>query len=221
MKKDGKKREEPPPLTDSEPSKDEDDELDSQSQTDTETKCRSCSFNVELPMELEESNQVFINRESGEILIFPKDETRNEEEWIQRSVIEGTSQEDESDKICYAKGDSQKLEKFLRQEREGTARIIKQRCLEHSKKCEACDILSRRMESQKETTLIKEVWDNVNAEEGPDGRYVIKHAYVHRHNVAETFPPWRSNIREARKQAKKVIFKAKKQANLSEPGSPD
>ena len=40
------------------------------------------------------------------------------------------------------------LEKFLRQEREATARIIKQKCLEHSKKCKACDILNRRMESQ-------------------------------------------------------------------------
>ena len=72
------------------------------------------------------------------------------------------------------------------------------------------------MESQRESTLIKEIWDNVNAEEGPDGRYVIKHTYVHRHDVAETFPPWRSNIKEARKQAKRVILKAKKQGNLSD-----
>ena len=45
---------------------------------------------------------------------------------------------------------------------------------------------------------------------------MIKHTYLHRHDVAETFPPWRSNIKEARKQAKKVIFKAKKQGNLSD-----
>ena len=113
-------------------------------------------------MQMEESNQIFINRESGEILIYPRDETKNEEEWIQRSVIEGTKHEDESDKIHYAKGDSLKLEKFLRQEHEATARIIKQKCLEHSKKCEACDILSRRIESQRESTLIKEIWENVN-----------------------------------------------------------
>ena len=131
-------------------------------------------------------------------------------------MIEGTKHEDESDKIHYAKGDSLKLEKFLRQEHEATARIIKQKCLEHSKKCEACDILSRRMESQRESTLIKEIWHNVNAKEGPDGRCLIKHTYVHRHDVAETFPPWRSNIKEARKQAKRVIFKAKKQGNLSD-----
>ena len=113
-------------------------------------------------------------------------------------MIEGTRHEDESDKIHYAKGDSLKLEKFLRQEREATARIIKQKCLEHSKKCEACDILSRRMESQRESTLIKKIWDIVSTEECPDGRYAIKHAYVHRHDIAETFPPWRSNVREAR-----------------------
>ena len=70
------------------------------------------------------------------------------------------------------------------------------------------------MESQKESTLIREIWENVNAEEKPDGKYVIKHTYVHRHDVADTFPPWKSNIIEATKQAKKVILKAKKQGNL-------
>ena len=109
-----------------------------------------------------------------------------------------------------------KLKKFLKQERETTVRIIKQKCLEHSKKCEACDILSRRQESHKERTLNKEIWDSVNREECPDGRYVIKHTYVHRHNIAETFPPWKSNVGEARNQAKCVIFKVKRQGNLSE-----
>ena len=90
-------------------------------------------------MQMEESNQIFINRESGEILIYPRDKTKDEE-WIQKSVIEGIRHEDESDKVHYAKGDSLKLEKFLRQEHEATARIIKQKCLEHSKKCEACDV---------------------------------------------------------------------------------
>ena len=84
------KGEGPPPLTDGESSEDEDDELNPNSQPDTETKCRSYSFNVEMPKQIEESNQVFINRESGEILIHPRDETRNEEEWIQKSVIAGT-----------------------------------------------------------------------------------------------------------------------------------
>ena len=65
------KGEGPPPPTDGESSEDEDDESNPNSQPDTETKCRSCSFNVEMPMQIEESNQVFINRESGEILIYP------------------------------------------------------------------------------------------------------------------------------------------------------
>ena len=72
------------------------------------------------------------------------------------------------------------------------------------------------MESQRESTLIKEIWDNINTEECPDGKYVIKHTYVHRHDIAETFPPWRSNVGEARNQAKRVIFKAKRQGNLSD-----
>ena len=109
MMKDGKEREEPPPLTDSEPSEDEDDELepsenedddlDPELQTNTKTKCNSCSFNVELPLELEESSQVLINQESGEILIFPKDETKDEESWIQKSIIENPSQE-QSNNLC-------------------------------------------------------------------------------------------------------------------------
>ena len=108
-----------------------------------------------------------------------------------------------------------KLEKFLKQEREATVRIIKQKCLEHSKNCEACDILSRHQENHKENTLIREIWDSVTSEEGCDGRYVIKHTYVHRHNIQDTFPPWRSNVGEARSQAKRVIYKAKRQGNLN------
>ena len=68
VKRNGKKREGPPPLTDSEPSEDEDDEPSLTSPPDTEANCTSCSFNVEIPMQMEESNQIFINRESGEIL---------------------------------------------------------------------------------------------------------------------------------------------------------
>ena len=76
---------------------------------DIETKCNSCTFNVQIPPELEESNQVLINRESGEILIFPKDETKDEESWIQKSIIENPSQEPSNNKVYYTKGNSQKL----------------------------------------------------------------------------------------------------------------
>ena len=64
--------------------------------------------------------------------------------------------------------------------------------------------------------MIREIWDSLNSEERPDGRHVIKHTYVHRHNIQDTFPPWRSNVGEARNQAKRVIFKAKRQGNLNE-----
>ena len=212
-------------MTESELSEEESDEASSNEECEnyppdktlenTETECNECTFSVEIPPELKESDQVLINRETGEILIFPKDETQDEESWIQSSIIENISQ-DQGNKIYYGKSDSQKLEKFLRQEREGTAKIIKERCLEHSKKCDTCEILSRRAESRKESTLIKEIWENVNAEETSDGKFVIKHTYVYRHDVSEVFPPWKSNIIEARKLAKKVIYKARKQGNLSE-----
>ena len=108
----------PPPLTESELSEDESDENESSENEEddlhhetpegTNTKCNSCTFNVEAPFELEESSQVLINQESGEILIFPKDETKDEESWIQKSIIENPSQEQSNNKVYYAKGDSQK-----------------------------------------------------------------------------------------------------------------
>ena len=165
---------------------------------------------------MEASDQVLINRENGEILIFPQDEIKDEENWIQKCIIGNLNQDPSANKIFYAKGDSQKLENFLRQEKEKTAQIIKERCLEHSKKCETCEVLSRRAESRKESALIKEIWENVEAEEIGDRKFVIKHTYKYRHDVSEVFPPWKSNIIEARKQAKKVIHKAKKQGNLSD-----
>ena len=65
------------------------------------------------------------------MLIYPKNKV-NDEEWLQRD-----KHKDEEDKAFYAKGDAVKLEKFLKQEREVTVRIIKQKCLENSKNCEA------------------------------------------------------------------------------------
>ena len=97
VKRNGKKREGPPPLTDSEASEDEDDEPSLASHLGTEANCRSCSFNVELPIQMEDSNRIFINLESGEVLIYPRDETKDEE-WIQKNVIEGNKHEDKDDK---------------------------------------------------------------------------------------------------------------------------
>ena len=144
----GERGEKPPPLTDSKASEDEDPDLASQLVTESESDCKNCSFHVELPIQMEDSDQIFINRESGEVLIYPRNEVEDEE-WIQKNVIERNKHKDEDDKAFYAKGDAMKLEKFLKQEHETTVRIIKQKCLEHSKKCEACDILSRRQDSHK------------------------------------------------------------------------
>ena len=83
------------------------------------------------------------------MLIYPKNEV-NDKEWLQKYVVERDKHKDEEDKAFYAKGDAVKLEKFLKQEREVTVRIIKQKCLEHSKNCEACDILSRCQENHNE-----------------------------------------------------------------------
>merc|ERR1712208_155583 len=115
--------------------------------------------------ELKASDKILINRESGEILIFPQDEIKAEEDWIQECIIGNLIQDPSDNRVLYAKGDSQKLENFLKQEKEKTAQIIKEKCLEHSQKCETCEVLSRRAENRKESALIKEIWSNVEAEE--------------------------------------------------------
>ena len=107
-----------------------------------------------------------------------------------------------------------KLEQFLKREQEGAAVIIKKKCLEHSKPCEACSILSKRQESNRENKLIRSIWENVQSEVGPDGRKRIRHSYVHRHDVSETFPPYKSNVKEAIAHAKKVIHKARREGSL-------
>ena len=86
--------------------------------------------------------------------------------------------------LCSTLNQTMKLEQFLTREQEGAAVIIKKRCLEHSKPCEACSIRSKRQESNRENIL-----ENIQSEIGPDGRKRIRHSYVHRHDVSETFPP--------------------------------
>ena len=171
----------PPPLTESEwsESEDEDSEISINEESDSctedpgniEIECNCCTLKMELPPELKASDQILINRESGEILIFPQDEIKAEENWIQECIIGNLNQDPSDNRVLYAKGDSQKLENFLKQEKEKTAQIIKEKCLEHSQKCETCEVLSRRAENRKESALIKEIWSNVEAEEVGDGKF--------------------------------------------------
>ena len=94
--------------------------------------------------------------------------------------------------------------------------VVKKKCLEHSKKCKACNFLSRRQESNRESALIKDIWSNIQAEPGPNGKKIIRHSYIHRHDVNETFPPWWSNVAEARAHAMKVINKTRRQGSLDQ-----
>ena len=160
----------------------------------------------EQPNQIKENDMVYVNRSTGEVLIFPNDETQDED-WIQEHLIDSEDIKDQKDKVFYTKSDALRLEQFLKREQEGAVTIIKKKCLEHSKPCEACIILSKRQESNRENKLICSIWENVKAEPGPDGKKRIRHSYLHPHDIAETFPPWRSNVKEARIHAKKVINK--------------
>ena len=110
-----------------------------------------------------------------------------------------------------------KLEQFLKREQEGAAVIIKKRCLKHSKPCEACSFLSKRQESNRENKLIRSIWENVQSKIGPDGKKRIRHSYLHRHDISETFPLWRANLKEARAHTKKVIHKARCEGAFRHP----
>ena len=165
------------------------------------------------PYQIKEDDRVYINRQVGEVLIFPPDESQDES-WIQECVINKKDVNKHGDSVFYSKSDSVKLEQFLRREQEGATIIIKKKCLEHSKPCEACNILSKRQESNRENKLIRSIWNNVEAVTGPDGRKRIRHSYVHRHDVSETFPPHKSNVKEAIAHAKKVIHKARREGSL-------
>ena len=139
------------------------------------------------------------------VLIFPKDKT-HDEEWIQEHLINPENLRNQEDKIFYANSDALRLEQFLKHEQEGAVRIIKKKCLEHSKPCEACLILSKRQESNRENELIRSIWEN--------GKKRIRHSDLHHHDIAETLLPWRSNVKEARMHAKKVINKARREGSL-------
>ena len=114
-----------PPLTESEGSESEEEDSENSASEDNDahgenlenitTDCNCCTLKIEFPPELKTSDQVLINRESGEILIFPQDEVENEEDWIQDCIIKNSNQNPIDSKILYGKGDSQKLENFLKQ----------------------------------------------------------------------------------------------------------
>ena len=168
---------------------------------------------MDYPYPIKGDDKIYINRKIGEVLLFPSDESQDES-WIQDCIINRRNSDRKEDSVLYSKSDSLKLEQFLRREQEGTVIIIKRKCLEHLKPCEAFNILSKRQESNRENKLIRSIWDSVESITGTDGQKRIQHSYVHRHDVAKTFPPHKSNVKEAITHAKKVIYKAKREGSL-------
>ena len=117
--------------------------------SESELNCKHCALLFEEPNQLKESDKVYVNRLSGEVLIFPKDET-HDEEWIQEHLINTEDLKNQKDKIFYAKSDALRLEQFLKLEQEGALRMIKKKCIEYSKPCEGCLILSKWQKSNRE-----------------------------------------------------------------------
>ena len=58
----------------------------------------------EEPNQIKENDKVYVNRCTGEVLIFPTDES-HDEEWIQEHLINSEELKGQKDKIFYAKSD--------------------------------------------------------------------------------------------------------------------
>ena len=84
----------------------------SKSVSESELDCNHFALVVEQPIQLEESDKAYINRLFGEVLIYPKDET-NDEDWIQENLIDPSGQEKREGKVLYAKKDAIKLRAIL------------------------------------------------------------------------------------------------------------
>ena len=125
--------------------------MESHSDTNIESKdeCNYCTLVLDHPYPIKEDDKIFINHKIGEVLIFPPNESQDES-WIQECVINRRNEDKDEDSVFYSKSYSVKLEQFLRREQEGATIIIKKKFLEHSKPCEACNILSKRQESNRE-----------------------------------------------------------------------
>ena len=120
-------------------------EKESHSDTNIESKdeCNYCTLVLDHPYPIKEDDRIYINRQIGEVLIFPPDESQDES-WVQDCIINRRNESRKEDSVFYSKSDSVKLEQFLRREQEGAAIIFIKKCLEHSKPSEACNILSKK-----------------------------------------------------------------------------
>ena len=98
--------------------------------TEPEQGCNHCMLLIDQPSQIKENDGVYINRSTGEILIFPTDES-HDKGWMQEQVIDPKIIKEPYDHAFYSKTDTMKLEQFLKREQEGAAVIIKKRCLEH------------------------------------------------------------------------------------------
>ena len=92
--------------------------------TETEQGCNHCMLLFEQPGQIKENDGVYINRSTGEILIFPNDES-HDEGWIQEHLIDPKIIREPDDNDFFSKTDSMKLEQFLKREQEVAAVIIK------------------------------------------------------------------------------------------------
>ena len=96
--------------------------------------------------------------QNPELLIY---ETYDYKNWLQENLLFSIPIYDVSrDNIFYTKTDSIKLERFLKSE--GNTSVFKRKCINHSSRCQTCEIMSRQ-NHKKEGNLIATIWNNVTA----------------------------------------------------------
>ena len=117
----------------------------------------------------------------------------------------------QSDTVLFTKQDSLTLEKFLQSESSLERR--ERKCHRHRDVCTECQLLSQS-NHLKQSKLIQDIWNNIEAEKQENGKYLIRHNYTYRNDIKQLYSPDKSNIAAARSHSKKIIVNCAKKGQL-------
>ena len=91
----------------------------------------------------------------------------------------------------------------------------RKKCHKCDVRCEVCDLMNREG-TKKECDIISRTWNAVTAKEiyPGAGKFTIQHEFQYRNDPGITYPPARSNIRQAEAHSRKVVKRAAAQGSL-------
>ena len=95
----------------------------------------------------------------------------------------------QSDRVLFTKQDSLTLEKFLQSESSLERR--ERKCHMHRNVCTECQLLSQS-NHLKQTKLIQQIWNKIEAEKQENGKYLIRNNYIYRNDIKNYIPQTRA-----------------------------